>query len=234
MNTQMTNLVEQTVMDKMRIKEAFTALDVSNALKAQRYPLRHGEVAATVRSIFQSGAMAYYDYGRRLIDVVTEGGAKKAQAFLYLHDDTREREYQRRDQNSLPPVPDDQARDISDSVSASALPPRVHHVSKASMPQSRQCPRRDGALAIPRAVVQQLGWTPGIALTLISENGQMQIVSRPPVGKELAVRVWGGSRVRICKTKLRQGDLTAERVLVQVMGASLQMWANEPGGTHPG
>src|SRR5947209_3191359 len=110
MSTPVTNLVEQAVLERMRAKAGFTALDISNALKADRYPVRHPEVAQIVRDIYQSGAMTFFDYDRRLIDVVTEGGAKSTQAFLYLHGESREREYTARDQDALPPVPEAQER----------------------------------------------------------------------------------------------------------------------------
>ena len=119
MDAQVTNIVEQTVLERMRAKASFTALDISNALKADRYPVRHGQVAATIRDIYQSGAMGYYDFDRRLIDVVTDGGAKKTQAFLYLHAETREREYTARAQASLPLVAPDRR-----ATYPTASPPR--------------------------------------------------------------------------------------------------------------
>ena len=122
MGAQVTNIVEQTVLARMRAKASFTALDISNALKSDLYPVRHADVAATVRDIYRSGAMGHYDFDRRLIDVVTDGGAKKTQAFLYLHAETREREYTARAQASLPLVASDQARVLSDCAAASPLP----------------------------------------------------------------------------------------------------------------
>ncbi|MBV9849861.1 MAG: hypothetical protein JO250_09335 [Armatimonadetes bacterium] len=218
MNTQVTNIVEQAVLEKMRAREAFTALDISNALKADRYPVRHGEVAEAVRDIYGSGAMGYYDYDRRLIDVVADGGAKKTQAFLYLHTETREREYTARSQESLPPVPDDQARDLSDCAAASPLPllPRPQgRQRRPKVPRTGQG-RRDGALPVPRALVERLGWTEGMSLALRCESGQMQIAPRPPILGESEVRVWGGRRVRVCKNKLQRGGLTADNVTVEV------------------
>jgi hypothetical protein len=217
MNTQITNLVEQAILDKMRAKAAFTALDVSNALKAARYPVRHGDVAAAVRDIYQSGAMAYYDYDRRLIDVVTEDGTKKARAFLYLHGDTREREYDKRNQKSLPLVPADHARDLSDCVAAGAAPVLPRPSTRPRRAASRIASgRRDGALPIPRALVERLGWSAGMALALACDGGQMKIAPRPPTPGESAVRVWGGCRLRVCKTKLRRGDLTADVATIEM------------------
>ena len=44
-NIPLTNLVEQAVLDQMRAKASFTALDISNTLKFERYPVQHREVA---------------------------------------------------------------------------------------------------------------------------------------------------------------------------------------------
>lgn len=228
MDAQITNIVELAVLGRMRAKASFTALDISNALKADRYPIRHGQVAATVRNIFASGAMGYYDFDRKLIDVVTDGGAKKTQAFLYLHTETREREYTSRSQASLPLVAPDQARDLSDSVATSPLPllPRPTRRARksartyAASPRSRQ----DGALAIPRALVDRLGWHKGVTLGLRAEN--RDLVIRPQAtAEDVSVQVWGGGRVRVCKTKLLLGALVAEQVTVEVEGDSLRLSA---------
>ena len=226
MDAQVTNIVEQTVLERMQSKASFTALDISNALKADRYPIRHGQVAATVRDIYQSGAMGYYDFDRKLIDVVTDGGAKKTQAFLYLHAEMREREYTARAQASLPLVAPDQARDLSDCVAASPLPLLPH---PAGRQRCRKTPRagrgrRDGALAIPRTLVERLGWSEGMMLALVSDNGQVSVAPRPPIlgETEKMLRVWGGQRVRVCKTKLSLGALTAERVTVEIEGDGLR------------
>ena len=231
MDAQVTNIVEQTVMERMRTKESFTALDISNALKADRYPVRHGPVAATVRDIYQSGAMGYYDYDRKLIDVVTDGGAKKTQAFLYLHGETREREYTARAQASLPLVAPDQARDMSGCVATSPLPllPQPATRQRRTTAAHRGCKRRDGALAVPRALVERLGWAEGTTLALVSDGGQMRIAPRPPTlgTSEKTLRVWGGQRVRICKTKLQLGAVTAERVILVVEGSILKVEVKE-------
>ena len=202
MNAPMTNLVEQTLLERMQAKASFTALDISNALKAEEYPVRHGQVAAAVRNIFQSGAMGHYDYDRRLIDVMTDSGATKTQAFLYLHRETREREYTTRSQQSLPPVPNDQARDLSDSVVASPLPllPRLTNRQRRAKKPCAGQGRRDGALAVPHALVERLGWTEGVSLGLQCESGQMR--SRPPPpnaggGRELGARLGQPASARL-------------------------------------
>ncbi|MDQ2800318.1 MAG: AbrB/MazE/SpoVT family DNA-binding domain-containing protein [Armatimonadota bacterium] len=227
MNAQITNIVEQAVLERMQARASFTALDVSNSLKAERYPVTHREVAAVVRDVFGSQAMGYYDYERKLISVVTEGGAKTTQAFLYHHAEVRAREYQTRDLTALPPVSPDQARDLADCAAASPLPILPGRVksprgSKPPKPSRVVRRRQDGALAIPRLLVEQLGWAVGDALALRCENGKMLV--RPQSGPDDAcLRVWGGQRVRVCKTKLRLGTLTAETVTVEMDGNGLRL-----------
>jgi hypothetical protein len=112
MNPLIIPLVEQAVVDRLKSRACFTALDISNALKSDRYPVTHSEVAEIVRDIYGSGAMDFYDYDRRLIDVTTDSGAKKSRTFLYLHSSTKEREYTARQQSSLPRVAPDAARHV--------------------------------------------------------------------------------------------------------------------------
>jgi hypothetical protein len=38
-----------------------------------------------------------------------------------------------------------------------------------------------------------------------------------------SLTVWGGGRLRVCRTKLRLGALTAERVTVEVEGGALRV-----------
>lgn len=224
MNTQIVPLVERAIMERMRAKSCFTALDISNALKADRYPIRHREVAEIVRDIHASGAMEFYDFDRRLIDVVTEGGTKKTQAFLYLHDATREREYTARRQDSLPLVPDDQARDLSESVLAAPVPvlPRPQQSSHPTNRRSgrRSHCRRDGALTIPRALLLQLGWDDDDTLSLTSGQNGLTLALSPTAG---AVRVWKHQRLRLCRRKLRLGGMTADGVILEIIGTSLQI-----------
>ena len=224
MNIQLTNLVEQAVLDQMRAQAGFTALDISNRLKADRYPVQHRDVAAVVRDIYQSGAMAHYDYERKLIPVVTDGGAKQAQAFLYHFTETRPRTYQTRSQDALPPVPADQARDLADSAAATALP--ILSRSAPSSPRKsggKRRSRRDGALAVPSEILRQLGWPDGLCLSLSGEAGQ--IVIEASHAGEKPLKIWSGQRLRICRTKLRLGALTAERVTVEVEGSALKVTA---------
>lgn len=57
----------------------FTALDVSNAVKASLPDIRHREVSPLVRETFDRGGMGVYK--QTLIDVMA--GRKKTEAFLY-------------------------------------------------------------------------------------------------------------------------------------------------------
>ncbi len=217
MNTQIVSLVEQAVAERLRSQASFTALDISNALKSDRYAVTHGEVAEIVRDIYGTGAMDFYDYDRRLIDVATDGGARKAQAFLYLHDGAKERDYTARHQTSLPRVPADAARDLSDSVPAGPVsilprptrPPRP----RASHSGRRHKPRRDGAFAVPSSLVAQLGWTVGMSLGLKMDAGCVRLT---PDG-DVPVRVWDGQRVRICRRKLCLCGLLKVNVLSVVL-----------------
>ena len=232
-NIPLTNVVENEVLQRMQAKNTFTALDVSNALKSAKYPVRHREVAEVVRDIYNSGAMAYYDYDRQLIDVTTDGGAKTAQAYLYHHQTARVTDYAALDQDALPPVPADQARDLSDCVAADplgllqrpapsvALRNRLHASTRRTTTG-----RQDGALAISSRIIAQLGWTDGEQLTVHAEQGKLVVEApaAPATNNNQAApvaRVWSGGRVRICKTKLRLGALAADSVTVSVDGNSL-------------
>lgn len=218
MNTPLTNLIEQTVLDQMRAKASFTALDISNELKRERYRVQHREVAEVVREIYQSGAMGFYDYDRELIPVVTEGGAKQAQAFLYHFEEVRPRTYQARGQDALPPPAPDRARDLADSVHASPIP--VLHRPVRSVSGSRSRTRRDGALAVPCGLLRQLGWSAGIQLSVEAEAGGLVLRPVTDGGK---ARVWDGERLRVCRTTLSLGALSADCVTVAVIGMELKV-----------
>jgi hypothetical protein len=121
MNTQLTNAVEAVILTKMQSGESFTALDVSNAIKAAQLPFRHREVSAVVREIYDSGAMAYFDFERALIPVWTEGGAKAAEAYLYHPENVNPLDYTTRSQDALPPVASTQARDLTGTTAQDML-----------------------------------------------------------------------------------------------------------------
>ncbi len=228
MSTPLVTLVEQTVLERLRAKTPFTALDISNALKSERYPVQHTAVAAIVRDIFQSGAMQFYDYDRRLIPVVTEGGEKQTQAFLYLADESKEREYTQRDQSSLPPVPSDRARDLADSVPAisplaSQRRPRQSHPVCSQFP-ARRTPgqRRDGALSIARRFIRQMGWQDGQSLGIVTKEDRI-ILTQTVSDDTLSVRVWTGNRLRICRSKLSLLGLSIQHVTIAQDGDSLSL-----------
>lgn len=228
------NIVENEVLQRMQAKDTFTALDVSNALKIARYPVRHRDVAEVVRDIYNSGAMAYYDYDRQLMDVTTDGGTKTAQAYLYHHQSARVGDYAALNQDALPPVPADQARDMSDCVASdplglltrSAKVGATNRQKSSAASQRSSAGRQDGALAISCRIIAQLGWADGDALMVRAEQGKLVVESsashtatantQTPV-----VRVWSGRRVRICKTKLNLGALAADGVTVSITGSSL-------------
>ena len=221
--TAITNLVEQAVLDRMWAKASFTALDISNHLKAERYPVQHREVAETVREIYESGAMAYYDYERDTIPVSTAGGTKPSRAFLYHWEETKPRTYQTRDLNALPPVSPSQARDITDSAPAgpACVLPRPPRSSVVAAPAPRRRRRRDGALAVPKQTLAELGWPDGTRLSLRQDGGQMVISSA--FGGSVALTVWGGQRLRICRTVLRSASLSADTVTVEVDEGELRL-----------
>jgi len=237
-------IVEGAVEARMRAKEPFTALDISNALKGQNYPVRHREVSTVVRDIYDSGAMAHYEYERKMIDVRTDGGQKRAQAWLYLHDEHKDRDYSTtlRAQDALPPVTDAQARNLDDVAPAgNPLSPLVaqgqvnayvanrnriavqmarglkvptrggslkacRSASRAT--RSRAASRRDGALAIPRRLVEQAGWQVGDHLTLAFDATSAKLVLTADASAAATVtatvRVWADLRVRVAKTKVRR------------------------------
>ncbi len=233
-NTAVTNLVEQAVLDQMRAKASFTALDISNHLKSERYPVQHREVAKTVREIYESGAMAYYDYERKTIPVITAGGTKQVRAFLYHVQEVKPRTYQTRDLSALPPVPADQARDITDSAPAgpSGILPRPARPAAGSLPKlPRRRVRRDGALAVPKQALARLGWPDGTRLSLRQDGGHMMIGSAP--GGSATLMVWGGQRLRICQTVLRTASLSADTVMVEVEGNELRVGSRPPLASRP-
>lgn len=96
--------VTARVLDKFTSSAMlFTALDVSNAVKATLPDVRHREVSPVVRDAFARGAMGIYK--QTLIDVIAEG-RKPAEAYLYhlpkhptsSYDDSM------RNQLAIPPV----------------------------------------------------------------------------------------------------------------------------------
>lgn len=205
MNTPLITLVEQAVQEQMRRKASFTGLDISNRLKADRYPVQHREVAEIVRDIYDSGAMASYSYTRKMIDVMTAGGTKPAKAYLYHFEEVRPRTYATRAQDALPMVPPDQARALSETEAST---PRFQY-------SGRDKARCDGAVSIPRRLLRQLGWPDGQALSL-SQDEDRWIIQPAPTGRPGdRLHIWSGLRLRICQTKLSRSGLSASRVRVE-------------------
>lgn len=121
MNTHLTDAVEAATLQKMQKQESFTALDISNMLKAAQLPFRHREVSEVVREIYTSGAMSCFDYDRTLIPVWTDGGTKAAEAYLYHHSDAAPLDYTARSQDALKTVSPLQARDLTDTTAQDLL-----------------------------------------------------------------------------------------------------------------
>jgi hypothetical protein len=227
-NIPLTNLVEQTVLDQMRAKASFTALDISNALKLDCFPVQHREVAASVREIYESGAMAFYNYERETIPVVTANGTAQARAFLYHYGEVKPRTYQTRDQDALPAVAPGLARDLSESAPAgpAAILPRPARLPSA-MPRSRaprRRTRRDGALAVPKLLVARLGWSDGTRLTLRQDGNSVVIEAAAPLSSPgPSLTVWHGQRLRISRTKLSLGALSADTVMIETLQDGLRV-----------
>jgi hypothetical protein len=223
--TLVTNVIEMALLERLRAQESFTALDISNTLKADRYPVRHREVAAVVRAVYASGALGRYGYEATLIPVAADGGAKAAEAYLYHPRSANPEDYTARSQDALPPVPPDQARDLADCVPADPLglftgPTRRRARGGQSGAACGCGSRRDGALAVPRGLIVQLGWTVGALLSVKAEPGRLTIGTD---GSDSTVRVWGGQRLRVCKTKLQLGALAADIATVEVGGDCLHI-----------
>jgi hypothetical protein len=217
-------IVVEAVETMMVAHDPFTALDVSNHLKSRNFPVRHREVAGVVRALHESGEMARFDYDRFLVDVMVDNGQNHSQAYVYLHQSQTIHDYQNCAQDALPPVPHDRARSLEDVVPAGIdLSPMAQAAKQAMMTpgvsanaygspshRSRSCNpfRQDGALAVPKKLVEQAGFQEGdlLILEVDTPTGSLRLAaaSRAPSGTPgPIVRVWADLRVRIAKTKLR-------------------------------
>lgn len=224
-----TNLVEIETLAWLLKRASFTAIDISNSLKSQRFPVRHREVAEIVREAFESGAMAAYDYIRSVIDVTIGEGARREHAYLYHHVLCHPDNYTDRSQDAAPPVPAELARDMTDCVAAGS--PYV--LARPSGRQASYGPRqsrrgangnrRDGALPIPRRILAALGWVDGNELAVEAEPGRITLHAGSVDSTGVFVRIWGGQRLRICKTKLAFGALSAAAAKIEVDGGSLRI-----------
>ena len=219
MQTQFITLVENAVRQQLQQGAAFTALDVSNSLKSRNFPVRHSDVAAVVRDVYGSGAMDAYNYRRTHINVTTDNGSKKTQAWLYLPQPARQRDYAARTQNALPPVPADRARALPDAAPAAAGSVLPRSAGKYA---GRGRTRRDGALSLPLSVVRQMGWTAGVTLSVNIDAGRLTVRAG---GGGVRLRVWDGERVRVCRRTLSLGGLRVGRVTWDVQGGVLHLVA---------
>ncbi len=217
-------LATSAMESKMNTGESFTALDISNTLKAKSFPVRHREVSAVVRGLYAGGGMTAFGYARELIAVSTPDGS--AQAYLYRQIGQTASDYVGDAQNALPPVPTDRARPLDDVVPAgmplsplagAALQGMVGAAviggsgatawGKPSPARTRGAFRRDGALAVPRNLIEQSGFREGDLLVLTRDARTDTLVLGPvPIGSAAVagaiVKVWRDLRVRIARTKL--------------------------------
>ncbi|MBC7806306.1 MAG: hypothetical protein H7145_09155 [Akkermansiaceae bacterium] len=217
-------LATEAMEAKMNAGEPFTALDISNVLKAKNLPVRHREVAAVVRGLYVGGGMGAFGYVRDLIHVSTPDGS--AQAYLYRHGTQDPSDYTLDAQDALPPVPADRARPLDDAVPAGGPLSTLAETALQGMVgsavisgggstaygvpsprRSRGAFRRDGAVAVPRSFIEQAGYQVG-DLLMLTHDAQTDTLALQAVAPGTTVigafvKVWGDLRVRIAKTKLR-------------------------------
>lgn len=218
-------LATDAMETKMNAGEPFTALDISNALKAKNLPVRHREVSAVVRGLYAGGGMTAFGYVRDLIYVSTPDGS--AQAYLYRHGTQTPSDYTLDAQDALPPVPSDRARALDDAVPAGEpLSPLAETALQGMVgsavisgsgstaygapapTRTRGTFRRDGAVAVPRTFIEQAGYQVGdlLILTHDAQTDTLALQAATPGTTGVIgafVKVWGDFRVRIAKTKLR-------------------------------
>ena len=223
-------LATEAMETKMNAGEPFTALDISNVLKAKNFPVRHREVSAVVRGLYTGGGMNAFGYVRNLILVSTADGS--AQAYLYHHNSQTPSDYGQDAQNALPPVAADRARVLDDAVPAGIplsilaqtalqgmVGTAVIHgngttaLGKQTPRRSRGAVRRDGAVSIPRRLIEQAGYQHGDLLVLKHDpqTNTLTLQSVPaqtPGIMGAFIKVWGDLRVRISKTKWRIAGFT--------------------------
>ena len=226
-------LATETMAAIMTAGTAFTALDISNVLKARRFPVRHREVSAVVRGLWAGDGMTAFGYQRSLIRVSAASG--DAQAYLYHHQSQTPANYANDAQVALPPVAVTDARALDDAVPAGApLSPlaqfalggmvgaAVIHANGAAATRparstGRGAFRRDGAVAVPRHLIEEAGYQDGDLLVL-THDAQTRTLILAPCGHGMLgafVRVWGDLRVRITKTKWRLAGFSGQVTPVQ-------------------
>ena len=230
----LTLLVEETVESRLRNGRLFTTLDISNDIKRKRFHVRHGQVAQIVRELYQIGAMQAMNYERVLIEVNTDNGEKTTEAFLYLPKTAHPADYAGRVQDALPPLDGAAALDPTNYVplhypTLRALASGKKGRTRGAGSGARSKFRRDGALPIPRPLIQQAGWNIGDLLVLIADGDILRLV---PAGSDAEaegkpVKVWADYRVRIAKTKLNDGaDITLAHIKLE-NGAVEVAWKDD-------
>ncbi len=218
-------LATEAMETKMNAGEPFTALDISNVLKARNLPVRHREVSAVVRGLYVGGGMGAFGYVRDLIYVSTPDGS--AQAYLYHHGTQAPADYTLDAQDALPPVPPARARPLDDAVPAGEPLSALAETALRGMVggavisgsgntaygtpaprRTRGAFRRDGAVAVPRSFIEQAGYQVGdlLVLTHDAQTDTLALQAAPAGTTGVIgtfVKVWSDLRVRIAKTKLR-------------------------------
>ena len=186
MDAQVTNIVEQTVLERMQAKASFTALDISNALKADVIPsgtARWRRPSAT----FWIGRDGCSGFDRQVIDVVTDGGAKKTQAFLYLHTGRANTNTRRRRRRHCRGRPGPGAGPVRlRRRLARAAPAALREQAAADEDAAHRAGpprRRAGRPAYSGGAARLDG---GDVAHLRCENGQMKIAPRPTLTQPLS------------------------------------------------
>ena len=77
-------IIKDTILEYMRICKNFTALDISNSLKATHESIRYRDVAEAVREMYDLGMIRSLGYFRELVEVTTTGGTT-VQSYLYTY-----------------------------------------------------------------------------------------------------------------------------------------------------
>ena len=76
---------------------------------------------------------------------------------------------------------------------------------------------------MPKQIVARLGWSDGTRLALRQDGGSVVIEAAVPSSAASSLTVWRGQRLRICRTKLKVGALSADTVMVEIAGDGLRV-----------
>ncbi len=66
--------VRNVVLQRLHRGESFLALDITNMLRTQLSPVRHRDVADTIRDMFDAGIIEECGYARELDSLMTKDG----------------------------------------------------------------------------------------------------------------------------------------------------------------